>query len=143
MRSRSLRRSTSDGRIASVRRPGRRADGGAGLERGDVRYWDESASVTTSPLGQKRTREQVVFNPTSTIARVLKQTASLKQIKALVRCRALLHLRRATGQKHNQAPRQVLGSDTLHAICEARQVVVPEPSSHFRLTGPLPSRPCP
>ena len=49
----------------------------------------------------------------------------------------------ATGQKHNHAPRQVLGSDTWHAICEARHVVVPEPSSHFRLTGPLPSRPCP
>lgn len=51
--------------------------------------------------------------------------------------------RRGHPGKHNQAPKQVLGVVTLHAICEARHVVVPEPSSHFVWTGPLPSRPCP
>ena len=45
--------------------------------------------------------------------------------------------------KQSQAPKQVLGVVTLHAVCEERHVVVPEPSSHFVWTGPLPTRPFP
>jgi hypothetical protein len=46
--------------------------------------------------------------------------AFLKRIEALFRSRASLHSREQRNQmgKHNQAPRQVLGVVTLHAICE-------------------------
>jgi hypothetical protein len=45
--------------------------------------------------------------------------------------------------KHNQAPRQVLGVVTLHAICEEWHVVVTEPVLQVVWTGPWPTRPCP
>ena len=45
--------------------------------------------------------------------------------------------------KQTQAPKQVLGVDTLHAVCEERHVVVAEPSTHVVWTGPLPTRPFP
>ena len=45
--------------------------------------------------------------------------------------------------KHSQAPRQVLGVVTLHAICEDWHVVVTEPALQVVWTGPWPSRPCP
>ena len=71
--------------------------------------------------------------------------ASLKQIEALFRSRANLHLRHAWGHKgkQSQAPKQVLGVVTLHAVCEERHVVVVEPSTHVVWTGPLPTRPFP
>ena len=46
--------------------------------------------------------------------------ASLKRIEALFQSRAILHLRQAAGHKgkQSQAPKQVLGVVTLHAVCE-------------------------
>ena len=45
--------------------------------------------------------------------------------------------------KQNQAPKQLLGVVTLHAVCEDTHVVVVELSLQVVWTGPLPARPFP
>jgi hypothetical protein len=50
-------------------------------------------------------------------------------------------LRPAAGQKHSQAPKQVLGVPPVQAICEERHVVDVEPVSQVVLTGPFPTIP--
>lgn len=49
MRSRSLRRSTSDG-TTPMSRPGRRVHGGADYGRVEVGYWDLSSNGARAPL---------------------------------------------------------------------------------------------